>query len=706
YYLGIMDKKHNSIFKGKIERAADEDVFEKVIYKLLPGANKMLPKVFFAGSNIDVFNPSAEVFRIRNHATHSKNGEPQKGFDKGNFNLRDCHYLIDFFKDSIAKHEDWKNFNFRFSPTSSYEDLSGFYREVEQQGYKLNFQNIPSSYISELVDDGKLYLFQIYNKDFSPFSKGRPNLHTMYWKMLFDPENLKNVVYKLNGQAEVFFRTKSLDYDAKTWKEGHHAETLKGKFSYPIISNRRFALDKFQFHVPITLNFKGTGTGNLNENTLKYLLNNPDVNIIGIDRGERHLLYLTLIDQQGNIKKSVSLNDIINTYKDRNGNDVSVSTNYHDSLHKREQARDKARKSWDTIETIKELKEGYLSQVVHQVAKMMVEEKAILVMEDLNFGFKRGRQKVEKQVYQKFEKMLIDKLNYLAFKDRQPDEEGGVLKAYQLTSQLKSFKKLGKQCGFIFYVPAWNTSKIDPATGFVDFLKPKYDSEVKSRPFFEKFRSIRYNPGKQWFEFVFDYSDFTDKAEGTKTAWTVCTTRENRYRWNKMLNNNNGGQEAINVTEQLEDLFGKFGIAYGSGEELTGQITEQKGADFFRRLSSLLSTTLSLRHNNGKTGAEEEDYILSPVEPFFDSRKAGKGQPKDADANGAYHIALKGLWVLEQINQATNLRKVKMAISNMAISNKEWLRFAQGLSTSNGGKYSTGEIRKAMENLPVNKVQQ
>ncbi|WP_255577694.1 hypothetical protein [Elizabethkingia sp. JS20170427COW] len=25
--------------------------------------------------------------------------------------------------------------------------------------------------------------------------------------------------------------------------------------------------------------------------------------------------------------------------------------------------------------------------------------------------------------------------------------------------------------------------------------------------------------------------------------------------------------------------------------------------------------------------------------------------PKDADANGAYHIAKKGLWVLEQINQ-------------------------------------------------------
>ena len=38
--------------------------------------------------------------------------------------------LIDWFKDAINRHEDWKNFNFNFSPTESYEDMSGFYKEV------------------------------------------------------------------------------------------------------------------------------------------------------------------------------------------------------------------------------------------------------------------------------------------------------------------------------------------------------------------------------------------------------------------------------------------------------------------------------------------------------------------------------------------------------------------------------------------------
>jgi len=60
-----------------------------------------------------------------------------------------------------------------------------------------------------------------------------------------------------------------------------------------------------------------------------------------------------------------------------------------------------------------------------------------------------------------------------------------------------------------------------------------------------------------------------------------------------------------------------------------------------------LNITLSLRHNNGEKGDKEQDYILSPVADdkgrFFDSRKAGDDMPKDADANGAYHIAMKGL---------------------------------------------------------------
>ena len=153
----------------------------------------------------------------------------------------------------------------------------------------------------------------------------------------------------------------------------------------------------------------------------------------------------------------------------------------------------------------------------------MVKYNAIVVLEDLNMGFMRGRQKVEKSVYQKFEKMLIDKLNYLADKKKDAEECGGVLRAYQLANKFESFQKMGKQSGFLFYTRAWNTSKIDPVTGFVNLFDTKYESIDKAKSFFSKFDGIKYNAAKDWFEFSFDYDKFTSKAEGTKTKWTVCT---------------------------------------------------------------------------------------------------------------------------------------------------------------------------------------
>ena len=193
--------------------------------------------------------------------------------------------MINFFKASIDKHEDWKNFNFKFSDTSEYADISGFYREVEQQGYKITFKNIDEEFINTLVNEGKLYLFQIYNKDFSTFSKGTKNLHTLYWEMLFNEENLKNVVYKLNGEAEIFYRKKSIEYSEDKMKYGHHYEELKDKFNYPIIKDKRFTMDKFQFHVPITMNFKATGRSYINDEVNDFLRqNSKDIKIIGIQQ--------------------------------------------------------------------------------------------------------------------------------------------------------------------------------------------------------------------------------------------------------------------------------------------------------------------------------------------------------------------------------------------------------------------------------------
>lgn len=680
YYLGIMNKKHNRIFESYPQISPTNNSYEKIVYKLLPGANKMLPKVFLSAKGKATFNPSAEILENYRNETHKKGD---------NFNLEHCHKLIDYFKTSINNHADWRNFDFNFSETHTYDDISRFYREVEAQGYKITFDSVSTEYIDELVNTGKLYLFQLYNKDFSPYSKGTPNLHTLYWKALFSKENLANVIYKLNGQAEIFYRKKSITPD-KVIKHPAN-QPIKNKnvdnhkkqstFTHDLIKDKRFSVDKFQFHVPITINFKAQGRDDINLEVREYLKANPNTHVIGIDRGERHLLYISVVNPHGEIIKQFSLNEIINEY---NGNTYKV--NYHNLLNQKEQERSEAKKEWGVIENIKELKEGYLSQVIHKICQLVIDYQAIIVMEDLNSGFKNSRIKVEKQVYQKFEKMLIDKLQFLAFKNPHGNQPS-IYNALQLASKFESFQKLGTQSGFIFYVPPWNTSKIDPATGFVDLLKPKYETVTKAQEFIRKFDEIKYNSNKDWFEFSFDYSKFTDKTEGTRLNWTVCTTNINRYSWSRQANNGKGAQQLFEITKCLKNLFERYKIDYTSSHNLIEPLSQQTEKDFYTCLLKYLAITLTLRHNNGKSGIDEEDYILSPVADnngvFFDSRvEANKGKdvngnciaklPVDADANGAYHIAKKGLWVLQQLRKADDLKKVKLAISN-----KEWLAFTQ-----------------------------
>src|SRR5690606_13277935 len=158
-----------------------------------------------------------------------------------------------------------------------------------------------------------------------------------------------------------------------------------------------------------------------------------------------------------------------------------------------------------------------------------------------------------------------------------------------------------------------------------------------------------------------------------KTDWTICTYGDRIQTYRNPDANNQWDSKEINLTEQFEDLFGKYQITYGDGLCIQKQITGIDSREFFKDLLNLFKLTLQMR--NSKSGTDI-DYLISPVinqnGVFFDSRKADSSLPKDADANGAYHIAKKGLWVLEQINQSSDLKKL-----NLAISNKDWLNFVQ-----------------------------
>jgi len=681
YYLGIIasGKGNNRIFE-KIPEYKQGDCYEKMNYKLLPDPSKMLPKVFFADKNIEYYSPPKEILSIRNHSSFTKGGTPQEGFEKKEFNLKDCHKMIEFYKECISKHPEWNEFGFKFKKTSEYSDTSEFYKEVSDQGYKLTFQKVSTNYLDEMVNTGKLYLFNIWNKDFSKFSKGKPNLHTLYWKEIFSENNLKDVVYKLNGQAEIFYRKKSLSGKVTHLKNIpiKNKDSINGKetsvFKYDLIKDKRYYQNKYLFHCPITLNFKAKGSSFINNKINEFIIKNCNkINILGIDRGERNLLYCSLLNSNGKI----ILQKSFNVMQDKFGRNVD----YYNKLDAKEKERDKSRKEWKNIENIKELKEGYLSQIIHEIAKIIIEHNAIVVLEDLNFGFKRGRFKFEKQVYQKFELKLIEKLNYLVFKDKNSTLAGGLLHAYQLTNEFDSFKKLGKQSGVLYYVGANYTSKIDPKTGFANLLHPSYENVEQSKEFFGKFDSIKFNKTEGLFEFDFDYSNFNKDSKLKKNQWKVFTNGERII--NERTKNNTYESKKINLTDELKKLFEEEKIPFTETNNLKGHIISSNSKNLHKGLTNLLKYTLQLRNSNNKTN---EDYILSCVKydekNFFDSRNAKESEPKDADANGAYNIGLKGLMLIEKMKEQSKKQRGEKQKYDLKISNEDYFNWVTNRNQS------------------------
>ena len=85
-------------------------------------------------------------------------------------------------------------------------------------------------------------------------------------------------------------------------KKDENGNEILNKKGEKIIDKLRFTREKFLFHVPVTLNFCKKNT-NINEQVREIITQNPnpDIAFLGIDRGEKHLLYYSLIDRNGNI---------------------------------------------------------------------------------------------------------------------------------------------------------------------------------------------------------------------------------------------------------------------------------------------------------------------------------------------------------------------------------------------------------------------
>jgi hypothetical protein len=703
YYLGILMDKYKDIFEN-IGEDMSGDFYEKMEYKFFPDPKREIPKIAFAKKNKEKFGLTEEIEEIKKeYENFQKEKEDQDNW-KNEFDKNKCAKLINYYQKCLEIGGYKKEYDFSWKKPEEYPGIGAFNDDIARQNYKITFKKINSNYVDDKVSNGKMYLFQIYNKDLSEQSIGKgKNIHTLYFTNLFSDNNLKNPILKLSGGAEIFFRKKADNLSLKKDKKGKK-----------VFDHKRYSEDKILIYVPIKLN-RGESRS-FNKQINLFLSKNEDVNIIGIDRGEKNLLYYSVINQNGEIFDQGSLN-IIN------------GVNYFEKLSQREKEKIEAKQSWNQIEQIKDLKKGYLSWAIHKICTLIEQYNAIVVLEDLNMRFKQIRGGIEKSVYQQFEKALIDKLGYLVFKDRRPEEPGGVLRGYQLVAPFESFEKMEKQTGILFYTQADYTSITDPVTGFrKNIYIGNSWSQEKIKSAINKFKSIKWNDEIGCYAFTYNPADFVYKLkfknkkiknnlqEMISREWTVCSgvSRIERFR-------NNAGYWEYNVVdlnEKFKELFNLWGF------DVTGDILKQiqekeankqlagdklidgTGRDFYHRFVYLFNLILQLRNSFSKKIIKDEkgnikeigddiDFIASPVHPFFSMGAKSKVRGVisktnlagfeekirsnnrneivknlNGDANGAYNIARKGIMILERIAE-------KPEKPDLYIAKNEWDKFTQ-----------------------------
>ncbi|EKE28449.1 MAG: hypothetical protein ACD_3C00058G0015 [uncultured bacterium (gcode 4)] len=651
YYLWIL-KKWNTLNFGDYLQKEWEIFYEKMNYKQLNNVYRQLPRLLFPltkklnelkwdelkkylSKYIQNFWYNEEIAQIKIEFDIFQ--ESKEKWEK--FDIDKLRKLIEYYKKWVlALYSDL--YDLEFIKYKNYDDLSIFYSDVEKKMYNLNFTKIDKSLIDGKVKSWELYLFQIYNKDFSESKKewSTENIHTKYFKLLFNEKNLQNLVVKLSWWADIFFRDKTENLKFKKDKNGQE-----------ILDHRRFSQDKIMFHISITLNANCWDKYWFNQYVNEYMNKERDIKIIWIDRWEKHLAYYCVIDKSWKI-----FNNEIWTLNELNW------VNYLEKLEKIESSRKDSRISWWEIENIKELKNGYISQVINKLTELIVKYNAIIVFEDLNIWFKRWRQKIEKQIYQKLELALAKKLNYLTQKDKKDDEILWNLKALQLVPKVNDYQDIWnyKQSWIMFYVRANYTSVTCPNCWLRKNLYISNSATKENQKKSLNSIAIKYNDWKFSFSYEIDDKSWKQKQSLNKKKFIVYSDIE-RFVYSPLEKLT----KVIDVNKKLLELFRDFNLSLDINKQI-----QEKDLDsvFFKSLTHLFNLILQLRNSDSK---DNKDYISCPS-CYYHSNNWLQWFEFNWDANWAYNIARKGIILLDRIRK--NQEKPDLYVSDI-----DWDNFVQ-----------------------------
>ncbi len=679
FYLGIYVGPAG-VYKQlekELSESTNRDGWQRFVYNQIPNAAKTITGSCFADGNIEKWKkagaPCPPDFVVAAYKREKKKNDEDKEY-KRQYTDEELRGMIEWYCEYFNNAESYQEIcHCKLNP-DEYKTIKDVCNAIEEKcGYRTWFDDIDGEVIRKFVKNGQMYLFQIYNRNFSDDNNCIDTIYTLLLREVLQDADSSSL-FRLRGASKITYRP-AADIDPEDIIVHKAGVPIPNKnplnprkfaiYPYDIIKNKRFLTPQFTIHMTIGINpNKKIATKDLNYKIWELIRNSDKYYVLGIDRGERNLIYVTLINQDGEIVKEESWNII---------DDGRNKFDYHRKLEDAKKHNIIAADGWGNIEKTKEIKDGYMSAVLGEIVKMIdnLDAPMIIAAEKLDTAFINKRRGIENQVYEQFGKALMNKLQYIVNRKKGVDELGGFHYGVQLANAYNSLDTAQMwQNGILFFVPAAYTSKIDPMTGFASRFKTKYVNMDTSRKLISSFDRIYFSNADNMYAFDFDYRNFgvTDDYRNTWTVWTngsrtKYNRSEKKVRW-------------INLTNEWNRLFADYGINTAV-YDLRDQMVEVKDADFYKRFNDLFYAVVQMRNSDDSLNIDE---IISPVKNadgmFFVSGQFA-GCPKTADGNGSYNIAKKAAWALKNIIDADFSEGVNMKNVKTSITSAEWFEYNQ-----------------------------
>ena len=556
------------------------------------------------------------------------------------YNKKDKKAYVDIIVAFFSNYKGFEDINWKefIGEAEQYKSLKEIDKKVEEQTIKLNKEFVSKDYIYQLEKEEHIILGKIYCKDFSDKSKGIKNRDALILLNAFSDEGIKNGIYNIctfnlfkrpisSSIEQVIHKQGSIIVDKKD-RNGNHIpnEIYKNIYThynnsvhlnveakelidnglvkikqayYDIVKDKRFAKDSYKVHIAVSIN----KIKNPNANGYKNI--NKDI-ICSIDRGERNLLSYTIKNYKTN---EILAQNVLNTIN---------NINYSELLKDKEKTIRNQKKTWQTIDSIKNIKKAYCGDAAKHITDLCKKYNCMLAIENLDMDFVRKRQKIEKNVYQTFENMLFNMLECNIDKND----------IFNVKQYLSMNDKKQVVDGIVITVNPSYTSAIDINTGFIsNFRFNKYNKINEKKEFFNKFDEISFN-GK-YYVFKFDYNKFKDTNVKMNNGNFTLTSEGERIVKSKV--NNHFNIDKINLTDKINEIFKDY-----SKTNLKEII--QNNSEVCKQLFDMFKIICQLRNSDNNN-----DYIYSPAIDkngnHYDTRNIGLYY--NADLSASENIGMK-----------------------------------------------------------------